>query len=424
MLSTSPLRRAARWALPALTVIALGACDESPDIARPAEEVTGTQTILGIARNTDAVSTLSTAIGAAGLDGVLVGDGPFTVFAPVDEAFDGLPAGTLDALLESGNADVLAEVLTYHVVPGRFTAADLTGGQTLATAEGRSVTISTSNGVQVNGATVLTADIEASNGVIHLIDGVLTEGMDIADVARTTGETRTLAAAVAAGGLVETLESDGPFTVFAPINSAFDAIDAGELLDPENIDLLQKVLTYHVIPGEVRAADLVDGQMAGTVEGSMLTIDLDGGPKVNGANIIATDIETANGVIHLVDAVLLEHLDVVERAIATPQTETLAAAVGAAGLVETLQGPGPFTVFAPINEAFEALDTGDLLDPANLALLQKVLTYHVIPGEVRAADLVNGQMARTVEGSMVEIDLTRRSTVPASSPPTSWPRTV
>lgn len=129
-------------------------------------------TIVDIASGTPELSTLVTAVSAAGLVDTLNGAGPFTVFAPTDEAFAALPAGVLDALLMPENKDTLAKVLTYHVVPGKVMAADVTDGS-VATVEGQSVTLSTSNGVTVDGATVITPDIEASNGVIHVIDAVI-----------------------------------------------------------------------------------------------------------------------------------------------------------------------------------------------------------------------------------------------------------
>lgn len=129
-------------------------------------------TIVDIASGTPELSTLVTAVGAAGLVDTLNGAGPLTVFAPTDEAFAALPAGVLDALLMPENKDTLAKILTYHVVPGKVMAADVTDGS-VATVEGQLVTLSTSNGVTVDGATVVTPDIEASNGVIHVIDAVI-----------------------------------------------------------------------------------------------------------------------------------------------------------------------------------------------------------------------------------------------------------
>ena len=128
--------------------------------------------IVAVASSTPGFSTLVAAVTAADLVETLQGDGPFTVFAPTDDAFAALPEGVLDALLLPENKDVLAKILTYHVVPGAVMAADVTDGD-VATVEGQTVALSTADGVTVNGATVVQADVAASNGVIHVIDAVI-----------------------------------------------------------------------------------------------------------------------------------------------------------------------------------------------------------------------------------------------------------
>lgn len=131
---------------------------------------------------------------------------------------------------------------------------------------------------------------------------------DIVDIAVEAGGFETLVAAVSAAGLVDTLKSEGPFTVFAPTDAAFAALPEGtveNLLLPENRDQLVAVLTYHVVPGKVMSGDLSEGMTAATAQGGEVTITLDGGPRVNGANITGADIEASNGVIHVIDAVIL-----------------------------------------------------------------------------------------------------------------------
>ena len=131
---------------------------------------------------------------------------------------------------------------------------------------------------------------------------------DIVDTAVAAGQFETLVAAVQAAGLVDTLKGDGPFTVFAPTDAAFAALPEGtveSLLLPENRDMLTSILTYHVVPGKVKAKNLSDGLAAATVNGSDVTFDLSNGAMVNGANIVKTDIYTSNGVIHVIDAVLM-----------------------------------------------------------------------------------------------------------------------
>jgi uncharacterized surface protein with fasciclin (FAS1) repeats len=131
---------------------------------------------------------------------------------------------------------------------------------------------------------------------------------DIIDTAVAAGSFNTLAAALTAAGLIDTLKGEGPFTVFAPTDAAFAALPAGtveDLLKPENKDKLIAILTYHVVAGKVMSTDLSEGMMAATVNGAQITITLDGGAKVNGAVISAADIEASNGVIHVIDSVIL-----------------------------------------------------------------------------------------------------------------------
>jgi uncharacterized surface protein with fasciclin (FAS1) repeats len=131
---------------------------------------------------------------------------------------------------------------------------------------------------------------------------------DIVDTAVANGSFNTLAAALTAAGLVETLKGEGPFTVFAPTDAAFAALPAGtveDLLKPENKDKLVSILTYHVVPGAVMSTDLTEGMMAATVNGAEVTITLEGGPKVNGAVISMPDVAASNGVIHVIDSVIL-----------------------------------------------------------------------------------------------------------------------
>lgn len=233
---------------------------------------------------------------------------------------------------------------------------------------------------------------------------------DIVEVASTNA--KTLAAAVTAAGLVQTLKGKGPFTVFAPTDAAFAAIqsDVDMLLMPENKSKLAKILTCHVVSGKLKAADLRDGQILTTLDGTKLNVTISNGTiRVGDANIITKDVDASNGVIHMIDKVILpakpKAKDIVE--IASESAKTLAAAVTAAGLVETLQGTGPFTVFAPTDAAFAAIqkDVDNLLMPENKAKLTNVLTYHVVSGKAMAADLQDGQELTTVQGSKLKVSI-------------------
>jgi transforming growth factor-beta-induced protein len=241
---------------------------------------------------------------------------------------------------------------------------------------------------------------------------------DIVDTAVADGRFTTLAAALEAAGLVETLKGEGPFTVFAPTDDAFAALPAGtldELLKPENKQQLTDILTYHVVSGKVMAADVSGLTSATTVLGKDVAIKVDmGNVYINDAKVIITDIETSNGVIHVIDAVILPPSDeaaaesntIVDVAVADGRFTTLVAAVEAAGLVETLSGEGPFTVFAPTDDAFAALPAGtldSLLLPENKQQLTDILTYHVVSGKVMAADVVTLTSAPTVLGKDITI---------------------
>ena len=283
--------------------------------------------IVDTAISAGSFNTLVAAVEAAGLVDTLKGEGPFTVFAPTDDAFAAIPQETLDALLADPTGD-LTQILLYHVVPGKVMAADVTDGLEATTAQGETVKFSVVDGtVKINDATIVTTDIETSNGVIHVIDAVImppsseeaapaeaaaapaaAELADIVDTAVSAGSFNTLVAAVQAAGLVDTLKGEGPFTVFAPTDDAFAAIPKATLdallADPTG-DLTQ-ILLYHVVPGKVMAADVTDGLETATAQGGTVTFTVaDGAVKINDATIVTTDIEASNGVIHVIDAVIM-----------------------------------------------------------------------------------------------------------------------
>ena len=255
-------------------------------------------------------NTLAAALKAAGLIETLKGPGPFTVFAPTDEAFAKLPAGTVESLLRPENKDKLVAILTYHVVQGKVKAEQVVGLSGAKTVNGQRVNIVASgSGVTVDGAKVVKTDIGASNGVIHVIDTViLPTNKSIVETAVQAGSFKTLAAALEAAGLVSALEGDGPFTVFAPTDEAFAKLPAGtveNLLKPENRETLKGILLYHVVPGRAFSEDVVTLREAKTLQGSSVTVSTTGGVRVDNAKVIKTDINARNGVIHVIDSVIL-----------------------------------------------------------------------------------------------------------------------
>jgi len=268
------------------------------------------------------LSTLVAAVSAGGLVSTLEGPGPFTVFAPTNDAFNALPAGVLDNLLKPENKAQLVDILTYHVVAGNVQSASLTNGELVPTVEGKnvSVNIEAVGGVYLNigtqSANVIQADVEASNGVVHLINAVLLPPSppstdNIVQLAQSVSDLSTLVTAVVAAGLASTLSGPGPFTVLAPTNEAFAALPAGvldNLLKPENKAQLVAVLTYHVISGDVYSYEINDGTAAPSLDnGAKLSFNAKNGAiTINGASkVLLANVGASNGVVHLINAVLL-----------------------------------------------------------------------------------------------------------------------
>ena len=370
-----------------------------------------TTTVVDVIVNSEDHNTLEAAVVAAGLVETLNGEGPFTVFAPTDSAFSALPEGLIDTLLADPTGD-LTDILLYHVISGDIRSTDLMDGQMVATINGKDVTITINeDGAFVNDAQITVVDIATDNGVVHVIDAVLTPPTTVVDVIANSENHNTLEAAITAAGLDGTLNSSGPFTVFAPTDSAFSVLPEGLidtlLADPTGD--LTDILLYHVINGDIRSTDLMDGQMVATINGKEVSITINGeGAFVNDARITAVDIVTDNGVVHVIDAVLVPPArTVVDIIVNSEDHNTLEAAVVAAGLVETLNGEGPFTVFAPTDAAFSALPEGlvDTLLADPTGDLTDILLYHVISGDVRSTTLMDGQMVTTINGADVTITI-------------------
>lgn len=257
--------------------------------------------------------TLATALTESGLLEVLQGDGPFTVFAPTDDAFAKLPEGTVETLLKPESRERLQSILKFHVVPGATPLGAALAAGSAKTVQGDAVSIGFEDGrVRINGAALLDADIECSNGVIHVIDSVLLPAEpanDIASVAKRAGVFGTLLAAVDAAGLSGTLAGAGPVTVLAPTDEAFAKLPEGtveNLLKEENRDQLRAVLAYHAIAGAVSAGDALKAGKAVTLNGATVEFGVvDGLFKANAATLKTVDIAADNGVIHIIDSVLL-----------------------------------------------------------------------------------------------------------------------
>ena len=430
------------------------------------------------ASNTGNHDSLVAALVQAELVTTLEGNGPFTVFAPTDQAFT--DAGIDLAALDNEEGKItLTDILLYHVYSGSVASSDVTDGMTATMVNGDDVTFTVSDTVMVNDATVVTADVIASNGIIHVIDKVLMPPADLVDiptVASNTGNHDSLVAALVQAELVATLEGDGPFTVFAPTDQAFtDAgIDLAALDNEEGKVTLTDILLYHVYSGSVASSDVTDGMTATMVNGDDVTFTVSDTVMVNDATVVTADVIASNGIIHVIDKVLMppadepvvteedgdicynmnthtvsagasfdecmayvyyedyemngqtftgcynlvSHtftmvsqeeceaymwtpaVDIAMTASATTIHNSLVAALTQADLVSALQADGPFTVFAPTDQAFEAagIDLAALDTEEGKTTLVDILTYHVYSGSVASTDVTDGLTVTMLNG--------------------------
>ena len=375
---------------------------------------TQAQTVADIVVNSPDHNTLEAALGAADLVTTLSGDGPFTVFAPTDAAFEALPEGTVDALLMDPSG-ALTDILLNHVVSGTALSTDLSDGQTIVTLNnGKTVKVNiTADGVFINDAQVTVVDLDADNGVVHVVDAVILPASTVADIVINSDDHNTLEAALGAADLVSALNGAGPFTVFAPTDAAFDALPEGTvdalLMDPSGA--LTDILLYHVVGASALSTDLSDGQTIVTLsDGKSVTVSITtDGVFIEDAQVIIADLEADNGVVHVIDAVLIPTNTVADIVIDSPDHNTLEAALGAAGLVDVLSGDGPFTVFAPTDAAFDALPEGTvdalLMDP--MGALTDILLNHVVGATALSTDLSDGQTIVTLNnGKTVTVSIT------------------
>ncbi|MDZ7660613.1 fasciclin domain-containing protein [Fodinibius sp.] len=356
------------------------------------------QDVVGIISKRYNLQSLEDAVVSEGLAGTLQGDGPFTVFAPTNEAFANKDLSGLN----------VSDVLQYHVISGEVLSGDLQSSQTVTTLQGEELLIEVSDGtVTITDNTgqmyqVTQADLQGTNGVVHVINGVLDPSPNIVDVATNAGNFTTLVDALGQTGLDEALQGAGPFTVFAPTDNAFSGVDLSGFTNEQ----LAEILQYHVISGDILSTDLMAEQSVGALAGGNLFIEANGGVTVNdNATVVSADIDASNGTIHAIDQVLLPdaYQDVVGIISKRYNLQSLEDAVVNAGLAGTLQGDGPFTVFAPTNDAFANAD----LSGYNV---EDVLTYHVLPQEVLSSDITSGTVT-TVNGADLEITVNNDGSV-------------
>ena len=415
---------------------------------------------------------LLAAIDAAGLSDTVADLDGVTFLAPSNDAF----AASLEALGVSpeavmANPDALAAILSYHILPERLFFRNLTSGPAVTTAEGEDVQFDLTDGVfSVNGIGISDVDNIASNGVMHVIDGVLVPASvaamltapaatpeptpepvvaaparpSIAEVLANDADARftMLLAAIEAAGLSDTVANLDGATILAPSNDAFtaslEALGVSPMAVMANPDVLTAILNYHILPERLFFRNLTSGPAVTTAEGEDVQFDLtDGVFTVNGINISDVDNVGSNGVVHVIDGVLVPPSVAASLAPApeatpeaTPAPETSAgpslvdwltndadgrfstfvAAIQAAGLDRTFAELNGATVLAPNNDAFQAeldfLGTSLEAVSADPVLLGQILRAHVIPGEYFFRNLTSGPALSTLAGNTVQFDLT------------------
>jgi uncharacterized surface protein with fasciclin (FAS1) repeats len=372
--------------------------------------------IMDIVADSEAHAILESAINAAELNETLDTGGPFTLFAPSDDAFAALPDGTVDDLLAA--LPQLTEVLLHHVVAGTAMAEDLNDGDVLTTLNNDNLTVSV-DGItyMIDMATVTSANIEASNGVVHVIDIVLipeTNDQTVMSIIENSPIHTTLETAIITAGLAETLSGEGTFTVFAPSDDVFAALPDGALdLILANTEILTNLLLGHVHVGELYSADLTDGLNVTMMNEGDLTVSNDGMTiMIDDATIFQEDLEATNGVVHMIDNILSstaidpDTLTVMTIIEASPEHNILEAAINAAGLAETLSGEGPFTVFAPTDDAFDALPAGTVEGLlADIPALTEILLHHVVGATALSTDLNDGDVLTTLNTTELTVSV-------------------
>ena len=382
---------------------------------------TSDKNIVEIAQGTASLSTLVDALERAGLTEALSGDGPFTVFAPSNDAFAKLDPDVLNNIISTPS--LLTSLLQYHVVGAELTSDRLNGTvQTLLS--GQSLEVDNSGGVTVNGTSnVTTADVIASNGVVHVIDEVLIPedfyAQTLAQIVAGSPDHKILLSALGkpelAGLLAAANDPTQNLTVFAPTDAAFDAVVAAlglTSIDDIPVELLNEIVTYHILGTSVTSDQLANGDVntllpgiPGGPEFEFVTVDLTDGVKINNANVTAPDLKAVNGVAHVVDAVLLPSyvaysLGTIAEVVQFNKDFTiLNAALRKAELLETVAKADALTVFAPDNAGFVAAGITNL-DDYTAEQLTEVLTYHVIGSVVKAADLPASGIAETLNGNI------------------------
>ncbi|MEM1041355.1 MAG: fasciclin domain-containing protein [Bacteroidota bacterium] len=328
------------------------------------------------------------------------GSGDLTFFAPTNEALNGLGEDMIGLLGRTVNQDVLTKLLRRHLVPGRILLADLQDGQVLEPLDGPPLEVRVEDGdddedrtVTVGGGLVAETSVEAGNGVVHLLGDLVRDHLTLAERLRVTPLLSDFADFLDVADLNGLVASGEPRTLLVPINSAFDALGPARLQTLErfgNRSVLGTILRHHVLPGRLQADDLEDGVVLEPLDGEPLPVRAEGGLTFVGeARVIIEAVEAIDGLIYLLDTVVLSHLSLAERLQIEPQLMDFYDVFGNAGLLGTLGSDETFTLFVPTDPALEPLGEPFIDELQLRADLQlRTAQYHVVPGRLEPDDLM------------------------------------
>lgn len=386
--------------------LSLSACDSSTTAP-----IGGTD-IPGVLATEGDYTALLQALSSSGMQSTLSGNGPFTLFAPTDLAFEFLGTETTARLLADTNQELLARVMRHHIVPGRFAAEDLTDGQQLQTIDGSTLVVSRlDEELRVGGAVVSDQNTEADNGIIHGIADLLRDNLSAGDRLSVTPITSTFYNYVEAVGQTSALGANEQVTAFVPIDNAFELLGAPttDLIErTTNSDVRRRLVDFHIVSGSHQIDSIEDPVALETIDGSTLDIRNDNGTlSVNGRRILSEGITTSNGFIYLIDGVILDDLSIEQRLRVAPTLTTYATEIRDRPALSTLLASSDdLTLFAVLNTGFLALDPDVIIaldDVQNAALIQQIIEVHIIEGRFTTDDLVDGMTVTAIDGSELPV---------------------
>lgn len=351
----SPLR-VSFVALLCLSTVLLSACDN-------AESEVDANTVFGLVTDNDELDRLEALVRDTELGPMLQTRQNLTLFAPTNLALERLGPDMLTQL--TGNPDVLLKILRRHIVPEPVHVEDLRDGDTLTPLEGPPLTVRIEDDrVFVGGArlTIRRTDFETGTGVVHFIDDVVRDHLTLSERLRVTPLASDFADVLQRAGLTDLIDDGEPYTLLIPIDNAFTVFGGDHLqylLRFENREVLRKIMRHHILPGRVRVEDLDEVDELTSLAGLSLSVEEDNTVRyLGGARVIAAEVETSNGLIYLLDRIVLNHLDLAERIQIHPHLAKYHTLLDRAGILEELRGSEPYTVFLPRDASLESLGEG------------------------------------------------------------------